>query len=308
MAMLPDNVKPVICIAGPTASGKSTWAIELAQAVDGEIINADSMQVYSSLRIITARPSNDEMDKVPHHLFGHVDVREQYSTGQWLREVNTRIVDCLARHKTPILVGGTGLYFKALTEGLATIPVPDEGTMNKLKQKPTSELRALAKALDKVAAAKILGDDRQRLLRVVSVAMGTEKPLSAWQSDTKPNIPKGFWVGAVLLPERDRLYEKIDTRFEQMILNGGLEEIKLLNMMTLDKRLTVLKAIGVPPFIEHLNGKISYEEALFRAKRDTRRYAKRQFTWFRGQARDWFCVKNSNDRGTFRQKISHFYI
>lgn len=308
MVKLPDNLKPVICIAGPTASGKSGWAIELAQAVDGEIINADSMQVYKRLQIITARPTEEEMAGIAHHLFGHVAVNEQYSTGRWLREVKAQILDCLARHKTPILVGGTGLYFKALTEGLANIPEPDPEILRQLEIYSTSELRIEAQKFDPVAAGKILGSDRQRLLRVVSVAKGTEKTLSAWQSETKPEVPKDYWIGAVILPDREKLYQRINARFDSMIMNGGLKEIELLNMMKLDKGLTVSKAIGVPPFIEYLDGKISYEEALSRAKRDTRRYAKRQFTWFRGQARDWFCVKNSIDKGKFRQNISNFYV
>ncbi len=308
MEKLPDNLKPVICIAGPTASGKSAWAIELAQAVDGEIINADSMQVYQPLSIITARPAVHEMENIPHHLFGHVDGTRQYSTGQWLKEVTVQILDCLARHKTPILVGGTGLYFKALTEGLASIPQPEDNVLRRLEEKSISELRTDAETLDPIAAARILGEDRQRLLRVVSVALGTEKTLSAWQRDTKPVVPKNYWMGAVILPEREALYDRINARFDRMILNGGLEEVKLLNVMGLDKGMTIMKAIGVPPFLDHLSGKISFDDALFRAKRDTRRYAKRQFTWFRGQARDWFCVKNSTDKGEFRQKISHFYI
>lgn len=308
MAILPDNIKPVVCIAGPTASGKSGWAIELAQTVDGEIINADSMQVYKSLHIITARPSKVEMASIPHHLFGHVDVTEQYSTGRWVREAREQIIDCLARQKTPILVGGTGLYFKALTVGLANIPQPNDQILRQLNDYSTIDLRIKAEEVDPIAAARVLGDDRQRLLRLVSVALGTKKKLSEWHFETKPEIPKPYWVGAALLPDREKLYQRIDARFEQMMANGGLDEVKLLNMMELDKGLTVLKAIGVPPFVEYLSGKISYDEALSRAKRDTRRYAKRQFTWLRGQARDWFCVKNSNDKGDFEQKISNFYV
>ena len=308
MAKLPHNMKPVVCIAGPTASGKSAWAIELAKAVDGEIINADSMQVYKELHIITARPGPEETTDIPHHLFGHVSASEQYTTARWLSEATDMILDCLSRSKTPVLVGGTGLYFKALTEGLAAIPQPDASVVREIEKISTTELRLIAEDIDPIATARVLGDDRRRLERIVTVARGTSKTLSAWQASTKPEIPSEFWLGAVILPEREELYGRINKRFDQMIKNGGLDEVKRLKKMGLNMNLTATKAIGVPPFIEFLDGKISYEEALSRAKRDTRRYAKRQFTWFRGQARDWFCVKNSNGKEAFRQKISHFYI
>jgi len=308
MAKLPHNMKPVICIAGPTASGKSAWAIDLAKTVDGEIINADSMQVYQEMHIITARPEPKDMAGIPHHLFGHVSAANRYTTGIWLKEATDQILDCLARSKTPILVGGTGLYFKALTQGLAAIPQPEPSAIRHLGEMSISQLRNEAERLDAKAAARVLGEDRHRLERVVSVALGTAQPLSAWQADTKPEIPSEYWLGAIILPERELLYERINARFDKMMESGGLDEVKRLKEMGLDMSLTAAKAIGVPPFTDFLNGKISYEEALSRAKRDTRRYAKRQFTWYRGQARDWFCVNNSKDRGVFRQKISRFYV
>jgi len=311
MGKLPDNLKPVICIAGPTASGKSAWAVEIAKSVDGEIINADSMQVYDSLHIITARPHKNEMEGILHHLFGHVPVTHKYSTGQWTKDATDQILDCLSRDKTPILVGGTGLYFKALVDGLAHIPEPGleaKAQTEALLSQGIDVLRLEAERLDPVASARVLGKDPHRLARIVSVGLGTDKPLSAWQSDTKPVLPPGFWLGAVILPDRESLYARINARFTEMMRSGGLEEVKKVHKMELDRSLTAAKAIGVPPFLDFLDGKISYEEAISRAQRDTRRYAKRQFTWFRGQARDWISVKNSNDRRMFRQKISNFYI
>ncbi len=311
MGQLPDNLKPVICIAGPTASGKSSWAIDIAKSVDGEIINADSMQIYDTLHVITARPSLEEMADVPHHLFGQIPISHQFSTGQWVEEAVDQIMDCLSRGKTPILVGGTGLYFKALTDGLAIVPDPGLAAIKRSKEflkEGIEILRAEAQRLDPVASARVLGDDSQRLLRIVSVGLGTDKPLSAWQANTKPIIPQGYWLGAVLMPDREVLYKKINDRFEWMMEHGGLEEVQVVREMSLNPALTAMKAIGVPPFLDFLDGKISYEEAISRAQRDTRRYAKRQFTWFRGQAEHWFSVKNSNDRLKFRQKISHFYI
>ncbi len=311
MGKLPDNLKPVICIAGPTASGKSAWAIDIAKSVDGEIINADSMQVYDTLQILSARPSHADMAEVPHHLFGHVPITQQYSTGIWVKEAVDCILNCLSRGKTPILVGGTGLYFKALTEGLADIPDPGQAALSYAEDLSAQSIEALreeAERLDPVATALVLGADPHRLMRIVSVARGTGKPLSVWRSETKAILPRAYWFGAVLMPERSWLYDRINRRFEKMMETGGIEEVKMVRNMKVDPALTAMKAIGVPPFIEFLEGKISYEEAVSRAQRDTRRYAKRQFTWFRGQAKHWHSVKNSNDRRKCRQKISHFYV
>jgi len=232
MNRLPDNMRPVACIAGPTASGKSDWAIELALQVDGEVVNADSMQVYNELRILTARPSAEDEAKVPHHLFGHISVWDQYSVGRWLTDVQSVILDCLARQKVPVLVGGTGLYFKALVDGLAKIPQVSDATMDEVRQlakQGVNALRSRAESLDPVAAKRVLGDDPQRLMRIVSVALGTEKRLSEWQQDTHPVIPKGYWAGAKLLPERAELYERIENRYEKMLVNGGLEEAKQIS-------------------------------------------------------------------------------
>jgi len=311
MGKLPDNLKPVICIAGPTASGKSAWAIELAKSVDGEIINADSMQVYGELHILTARPAPKDLAVVPHHMFGHISAAQQYSVGHWLEEASETILSIMSRGKTPILVGGTGLYFKALTEGLANIPEPTPDAVRQTEEifKTGMEaLRAKAEKLDPAASARVLGDDPQRLSRIVSVALGTGKPLSDWQANTKPVIPAGFWHGAVMLPERELLYDRINRRFDKMMKAGGLSEVRSVMSLGLSPVLPAMKAIGVPPFAEYLHGKLSYEEALSRAKRDTRRYAKRQFTWYRGQTKHWFCVKNSNDRRVFGQKFSNINV
>ncbi len=300
-------MKQVLCIAGPTASGKSAWAIDIAKAVDGEIINADSMQVYQELQIISARPLVDEMGGISHHLYGHVSGRTRYSTGMWLKDAVAAALDCLARGKVPIFVGGTGLYFKALVDGLAQIPKPSDAGQAKtlaLMDRGIDILRGEAEKLDPVATARILGNDPQRLMRVVSVALGTEKPISEWQKNTRPIIPKGYWRGAVLLPERQSLYDRINGRYEAMLETGGLEEAKFILSQGLDPSLPMMKAIGLPPLLAHLRGEISYEDAVFQAKRDTRRFAKRQFTWFRGQASHWISVNNSNDKASFRQIIS----
>jgi len=223
-----ENMKCVRCMTGPTASGKSGAAVRLAKSVGGEIINADALQVYKDLHILSARPTQAEMDGVPHHLFGHIDGAQRYSVGQWLREAVPVIQDVLARGHVPIIVGGTGLYFKALTEGLAHVPEPNSTakTQSKtlLEQKGIAALRREAERVDPVAAARVLGNDPHRLLRIVAVAHGTQKRLSAWQAMTQPVIPRGYWHGMIIAPPRDELYAKIETRFDAMISAGGLEE------------------------------------------------------------------------------------
>ncbi|MDB2437112.1 tRNA (adenosine(37)-N6)-dimethylallyltransferase MiaA [Hellea sp.] len=301
-------MKPIICIAGPTASGKSSWALEIAKSVGGEIINADALQVYEDLQILSARPTPDEMDGVPHHLFGHVAGTTRYSTGEWLRDVQPVILDCLARDVVPILTGGTGLYFKALIEGIAKVPPISDAAMSQaqaiLDDDGIAALRAKAEAVDSVAAARVLGNDPQRLLRIVSVHMETGQALSAWQEKTRPIIPKSFCARAVLLPERESLYARINARFEAMVDNGGLEEAKAVFEKGYDVSLPMMKAIGLQQFFPYLRGEMSLNDSVDIAKRDTRRFAKRQYTWFRGQAKDWVHIHNNAQKIQFQADIT----
>ncbi|WP_371398340.1 tRNA (adenosine(37)-N6)-dimethylallyltransferase MiaA [Fretibacter rubidus] len=300
-------MKPVVCIAGPTASGKSAWAVQIAKSVNGEIINADAMQVYSDLRVISARPDVQEMEDVPHHLFGHVDGAIRYSTGMWLRDAVPVILDIMARGRVPIVTGGTGLYFKALTQGLAAVPDADISDATALLDKDgIKALRATALRLDPIATARVLGDDPQRLIRIVSVARNTAKPLSVWQADTKPIVPRRYWRGAVLLPDRAQLYARINARFDAMVDTGGLDEVRALMLRGLPADLPVMKAIGVQQFKDCLDNADALAASIKIAKRDTRRFAKRQFTWFRGQAADWDTVENVSQRTAFMAKISNF--
>jgi len=284
-------MKTIHCIAGPTASGKSAYAVKLAEKLDGEIVNADALQVYSHLQVLSARPTTGEMAGIPHHLFGHIHPRTRYSTGHWLREVDPLIIDILARGKTPVLVGGTGLYFKALTQGLAQIPPLSDQVIEQAQAVLDGEgieaLRILAEKLDPTASAKVLGNDPQRLLRIVGVAQGTDKPLSVWQRDTRPVLPGGSWKGIVLLPERQTLYDRINSRFADMINEGGLAEARTLRQLNLDGNLPAMKAIGLRELDAYLDGEISLDEAIEQAKRQTRRFAKRQYTWLRSQMQDW---------------------
>jgi len=279
-------MKPVVMIAGPTASGKSALAIRLAQRLDGEVINADSMQVYKDLRVISARPSDEEMEGIPHHLFGHVDASVRYSVGAWVRDSVPVILECLARGKTPICVGGTGLYFKALTDGLADIPDVPEALMQDLKQRLETDgyaaLQAKAMQVDPVATQRLLGRDPQRLLRVLSVYEQSGQPLSFWQAKTRPVVPKRYWRGIVLNPPRGELYRRINARFLTMIDNGGLAEVERVLKRGLPEDLPLMKAIGVKQALK-ADGPLWIETC----QRDTRRFAKRQKTFFRKYAEDW---------------------
>ncbi len=284
-------MKKILLIAGPTASGKSAYAIKLAKRKHGEIINADALQVYRELQVLSARPQKSEMEGIRHYLFGHISAHERYSTGRWLKQADEKIMDILSRGKTPILVGGTGLYFKALTEGLADIP--EAGEQAKARAQEVFDkngivaLRELAYELDALATNKVLGNDKQRLLRIVSVALGTGKSLSQWQKNTKPLLPKNSWEGFVLLPPREKLYERINTRFGDMLKTGGLEEARQIHQMNLGYDLPAMKAIGLKELLAYLDGKIGLDEAIEKAMQQTRRFAKRQYTWIRGNMKDW---------------------
>ena len=284
-------MSPAWLIAGPTAAGKTALAIAAAQRLDGEIINADSMQIYEGLRLITARPSVEEEAQVPHHLFGVADPAERWSVGRWSEAALARIADVRARGRTPILVGGTGLYFNALTVGLAPVPeIGPEARQAAAKLEAAGGLDALrekAEALDPVAAARIQGADRQRLLRIVEVGLETGRPLSEFQADTRPLLPEGSWRGLVIEPDRDALYARIDQRFDRMLDQEALEEVRLFGERQLDPELPAMKALGVPPLLDYLNGITGYDAAVELAKRDSRRYAKRQLTWFRNQTASW---------------------
>lgn len=296
----------VVCIAGPTASGKSALAIELAQSLGGEVINADALQVYADLRVLSARPDAAESAAVPHHLFGHVDASVRYSVGAWLRDAEPVILDVLARGRVPIVTGGTGLYFKALTQGLANVPAVSAAGRAQAAQiaaQGIAVLRDRARGLDPVAAARVLGDDPQRLLRITEVALGTAKPLSVWQSDTRPVIPRGYWCGLVLLPDRAALYERINARFDGMAQSGGYDEAAALAARGLDPMLPCMKAIGLRELMGIQSGALTEKDGLEAAKRETRRFAKRQYTWFRGQAPNWPKASHSADIAEFSKNL-----
>lgn len=287
---LPRGVgkRDAILIAGPTASGKSALALALAEELRGVIINADSMQVYRDLRIITARPTAAEEARVPHHLFGHVDASVSYSAGQWLRDAKALLESPQMRGQTPIFVGGTGLYFKALTRGLAAIPaVPGDIRRRirmELEEQGAAASHARLSRLDPAAAARIRPADQVRVARALEIVEATGRSIFDWHSSGLPPLVEPERAVKVFLSiAREELYQRIDARFDAMLEAGALEEARALAARGLDPRMPAMKAHGIPWLIRHLKGELSLAEAIARAKQDTRHYAKRQMTWFRHQ-------------------------
>ncbi|MEM7768120.1 MAG: tRNA (adenosine(37)-N6)-dimethylallyltransferase MiaA [Pseudomonadota bacterium] len=285
-------MRPAILIHGPTASGKSAVAVALAKTLDGEVINADSMQVYDDLRILSARPEAADMDGVPHHLFGHVDAARRYSTGAWLDDAATVLADVQRRGKVPIFVGGTGLYLLALVQGLSQIPPVPEDVRADVRQLLQAEgvagLQARVAAADPETAANLAANDRQRLARAYEVWLATGRSMRDFQGKrTRPALGEGEWLGVALTPPRARLYSRIDRRFESMMMHGGMQEAKALVARALDPELPAMKALGMPWLAAFIRGEVTAEAAAEQAKRDTRRYAKRQFTWIGRQFPFW---------------------
>lgn len=285
----------VVLIAGPTASGKSALALSLAQRLNGCVINADSMQVYRDLHVLTARPSAADTQGVPHLLYGHVDAAENYSAGRWVEDAAAAIANIRAQGRRPIVVGGTGLYFKALTEGLSDIPAVPEAVRAAVRAEAgalaSPELHAWLAARDPAGAARLQPNDRQRVLRALEVLAATGRPLLEWQAmPRRPRLDPGTILGVFLSPDRAWLTARIDTRFDAMLAAGALEEVAALRARGLDPLLPAMRAHGVPGLIAYLDGEITLEEARERGKADTRAYAKRQATWFRHQMAGWLAL------------------
>jgi tRNA dimethylallyltransferase len=284
-----------ILIAGPTASGKSALALKLAETVGGTVINADSMQVYRDLQIITARPTPTEEARVPHLLYGHVDAAENYSAGRWCVDASAAIAEAERAGRLPILVGGTGLYFKALTRGLAAVPpIPAAiraAVRARLKADGVAALHADLCGRDPAAADRLMPHDRARISRALEVVLATGRPLSEWHREgMPPAVEAASAVKIFLATDRAELYRRIDARFDAMLASGALDEVRALAGRGLDPTLPAMKAHGVPWLIRHLAGEITLAEAAEGGKRDTRRYTKRQATWFRNQLPEWDWV------------------
>lgn len=290
------DVERAVLIAGPTASGKSALALRLAERLGGTIVNADSMQVYRDLRVITARPTAEEEARLPHRLYGHVDAAENYSVGRWCRDVAAVLAECAEQGRTPILVGGTGLYFKALTVGLAAVPPVPAEIRDAVRGRLQSEgVRALYNELlerDPATAHRLMPNDRARITRALEVILATGRSLSDWHRDGLPPLIDASRAAKVFVTcERAELVRRIEARFAAMLEAGALQEVRALEARQLDPSLPAMKAHGVPWLIRHLRGEISLEDAAAGSIMDTRRYAKRQLTWFRNQMKDWPWVE-----------------
>jgi tRNA dimethylallyltransferase len=281
-----ETGRRALLIAGPTASGKSAAALALAQRFGATIVNADSMQVYADLRILTSRPTIEEERVAPHRLFGAVDGAVNYSVGRWVRAARETL-DAIGRGPV-IFVGGTGLYLRALTEGLSDVPPVPEAMRARIRAqaegRAASDLHAELKVRDPESASRLNASDRQRILRALEVLAATDRPLASFLgARTAPALAPHDWSGLYLAPDREELYQRIEARFDAMLAQGALGEVGLLMNRGLDPALPVMRAHGVPHLIAHLEGRITLAEAAERSKLDTRHYAKRQFTWARRQ-------------------------
>jgi len=287
-----QNYTRAVLICGPTASGKSALALELAREFGGVVINADSMQVYAELRIITNRPTPADEATAPHRLYGFRPAREPYSAALWLADVRAALVEAKGRGRPPIIVGGTGLYFKALTEGLSDIPdIPEEirARYRLLAQtEPPQSLHAELLRRDPLTAARLRPTDPQRIVRALEVLEATGRPLADWQATKQPPLlPLAQAFPLVMSVDRAELYRRCDARFEAMIAEGAIEEARAIAGLGFDPSLPAMRAVGLPPLLAYARGEIAFEEAAVRAKTNTRNYAKRQISWINSNFKTW---------------------
>jgi tRNA dimethylallyltransferase len=286
----------VILIAGPTASGKSALALGLAQRRGGVVVNADSMQVYADLRLITARPTPAQEALAPHVLYGHVDAAVRYSVGAWRADASAALATAARDGLTAIVVGGTGLYFEALTRGLAAVPPIAEDIRAAVRARLAAEgslaLHEELARLDPVMAQRLMPADRSRVARGLEVVLATGRSLADWHRDGMPRaVDPSHAIKIFLNPDRAELAQRIETRFAAMLAAGALDEVRALEARGLDPALPAMKAHGVPWLIRHLRGEITLAEATQGGVSDTWRYTKRQATWFRNRMPDWSWIE-----------------
>ena len=301
-----DLKSKIILIYGPTASGKSKFAVKLAKKINGEIINADSMQVYKELKILTARPLQKDFQKIKHHLYGFQSVKKKFSTGEWLKLVNNKILDLRKRKKTPILVGGTGLYFKALTEGLVNIPnIPikyREKVRSLHKKIGAKKFFSKLTKLDPLTKNYINPSDTQRSIRAYEIKLFTKKSMYNWFKNTKSSYENNIFCKIYIDYPREELLERISLRAKQMVLSGAIKEVKEFNKIRISKSKSASKAIGINEIREFITKKIEINEVIEQISIKTRQYAKRQSTWARGNMSDWIKI-NPNGLKKFLKKI-----
>ena len=301
-----DFKSKIVLISGPTASGKSSFAIQLAKKINGEIINADSMQIYKQLRIISARPDPKKYQKINHHLYGFHDAKKSFSTGDWLKLARQKIKKIQKKNMIPIIVGGTGLYFKALTDGLVEIPNIPARLRNEVRNlHQRLGQREFFKKLLKIDPSykgKINPSDSQRSIRAYEVKKFTKKSLNEWFKNTKSDFSKDDFVKIYIDYPRQELIERINTRTEQMIKKGAIKEVKEFLKLKIKKDMSVLKAIGISEIKEYLSKKKELDEIIEKISIKTRQYAKRQSTWARGNMMTWIKLR-PQDLSKFLKKI-----
>ena len=301
-----DLESKIILIYGPTASGKSKFALKLAQKIDGEIINADSMQVYKELKVLSARPRKEDINKIKHHLYGFQSVKKNFSTGDWLKLAQKKIFEVKKRGKIPILVGGTGLYFKALTEGLVNFP--------KIPVQFRKKIRALHKNLgakkfflrlikeDPLVRNHLIQSDTQRVIRAYEIKKFTNKSMYEWFKNTKSEFEKNDFFKIYIDFPRTDLLVRIKERAVDMLDNGAVSEVKKFMKLKVSKVKSANKAIGINEIKEFIKKKIKIEDVIDKISIKTRQYAKRQTTWARGNMSDWNKIKSSGLK-VFLKKI-----
>jgi tRNA dimethylallyltransferase len=297
-----------ILIAGPTASGKTALAVAIAKAIGGSVINADSMQVYSDLFILSARPDAKEQAGIPHLMFGHVDGSVNYSAGKWCADAQKAIASVRDAGRVPVIAGGTGLYFKTLLHGLSDIPQVPDDVRQRVRVRAASmtgdQLHEQLAQCDPVLAQRIRPGDAQRLVRALEVFEATGKPLSSFQDNRgDAALDIGDCIAVFLAPDRALLRERINLRFDRMVEAGAVEEVRRLAASGLDPQLPLMRAHGVPGLLAYLRGETTLEAAIDRGKGDTRKYAKRQFTWFRHQLSAFEWVEPSEAEALIMRRV-----
>ena len=290
-----DLKSKIILISGPTASGKSKFAIQLAKKINGEVINADSMQIYKELKILTARPKLKDIKIVKHHLYGFKSVKDNYSTGNWLSDAKSKIKNIKKKKKIPILVGGTGLYFKALTEGIVKIPEIPLNIRNRVRKKQSKigQIKFYSELikLDPLCKSKIDKNDTQRSMRAYEVKKFTNKSLFDWYSETYSDFTHDSFIKLYVDYPREKLLEKISLRANKMLKDGAINEVKKFYKLRIRKDLSSQKVIGLNEIKEFLDKRLDLNVLKEKISIKTRQYAKRQSTWARGQMSDWQKIK-----------------
>jgi len=287
--MTSPDLPPLALIAGPTASGKSALALALAERIGGVIVNADASQVYADLRVLTARPSPQEEARAPHRLFGHIDAARAYNAAAWAEEAKAAVAEAHREGRTPILVGGTGLYIRTLLDGIAPVPEIAPEIRMGVRALPVAEAHAALAREDPAAAARLRPADAARIARALEVVRSTGRTIADWQAERVGGIGDAVRLSPLLLiPDREELARRIDTRFLMMLEQGAVEEVEALLARRLDPALPAMRAIGVREIADWLQGRSTRADMIARAQAASRQYAKRQRTWFRHQPpSDW---------------------